>query len=77
MEQTQVESVIIERLENLKNDNLKEHKAILDQTTRTNGLVADIQKWRFMMTGAFILLNVFVVPIIIAVVINYILKRNI
>lgn len=72
MEQDNI-GIIIERLENLKTSNNTEHKAILDQTTKTNGTVADIQRWRFIATGSLLILNALVLPIIIAVVIKFIL----
>ena len=81
MEQSPVEAVIIERLDNLKKDNeefkednKREHEKILTQTTKTNGQVADIQRWRYIVTGAIIIMNVFLVPIVIAVVAKYVLK---
>ena len=80
MEQTPIEAVIIERLDNLKRDNeefkadnKREHEMILSQTTKTNGTVADIQRWRYIMTGAIIIMNVFLVPIIVSIAIKYIL----
>ena len=56
--------VIIERLNNLVEENKEEHKKILEQTTKTNGTVADIQKWRFLITGGLIVSNAIILPII-------------
>jgi hypothetical protein len=67
--------IVIERLDNLKSDNAQEHKAILDQVLKTNGAVADIQKWRYLITGALVIMNIFIVPIIVAVVVKYIITR--
>jgi hypothetical protein len=68
------EEVILERLNNLINDNKEEHKSILAQVTKTNGSVADIQRWRYIATGVILLMNVLILPIILAVVIQYVLK---
>jgi len=64
--------VIIERLNNLIKDNKEEHESILAQVTKTNGAVADIQKWRYILTGGFIISNVIIVPIIIALILKYV-----
>jgi len=68
------EETILERLNNLIMDNKEEHKNILAQTTKTNGSVADIQRWRYICTGVILLMNVFFVPIILAIAIQWILK---
>lgn len=39
--------------------------AILEQTKKTNGSVADVQKWRNTLTGAFVVVNAIVVPILL------------
>jgi hypothetical protein len=62
--------VIIERLENLLRENSEEHKSILDQVKKTNGSVADIQKWRYLLTGGFIVSNIIIVPIIITLILK-------
>jgi hypothetical protein len=64
--------VIIERIANLREENAKEHATILAQTTKTNGTVADLVKWRYLITGALIIMNIVLVPIIIAVSIKFI-----
>ena len=63
--------VIIERLDNLKEDNVQEHKSILAQVTKINGSVAGIQKWRYMLTGGFIISNIIIVPIIVALILKF------
>ena len=63
--------VIIERLNNLIKDNKEEHQSILDQVTATNGAVAGIQKWRYIITGGFIVSNIIIVPIIITLILKY------
>jgi len=69
MEQTN--DVIIERLDNFIRENSEEHKALLEQTTKTNGTVADIQRWRYMLTGGFIISNIIIVPILIAMIMKF------
>ena len=66
--------VIIERIANLKEDNAQEHKFIIDRLDNINGSVAGIQQWRWILTGAIIIMNVFLVPIVLAVAINYLIK---
>ena len=66
--------VIRERLDNLITDNEEEHARILEQTTKTNGEVADLKKWRFFISGAVAVLSTLVVPIIVAIAIKYIMK---
>jgi len=46
----------------------------LEQVIKTNGTVADIQKWRYLCNGALLLLNAIVIPVIVAVLIKYIMK---
>ena len=60
--------VIDERLDNFFRENKEDHVAIITQTTKTNGSVASLQKWRYQITGALIVLNIFVVPIILFLV---------
>lgn len=60
--------VICERLENFFRENKADHEAIITQTTKTNGSVASLQKWRYQITGALVVLNIFVVPIILFLV---------
>ena len=60
--------VIIERLDNFIEVNKEQHDSILEQVTKTNGSVAGIQKWRYMITGGIIISNIIIVPIIIAII---------
>ena len=68
--------VIIERLENLLRENSEEHKNILAQVTKTNGSVTDLMKWKERLFAILIFMNIFLVPVIVAVftrfTINYI-----
>lgn len=66
--------VIRERLDNLKTANAQEHKAILEQTTKTNGSVADLVRWKEKTTGALIVINIFVIPVMIAIAIKFVLE---
>jgi len=60
--------VLCERLENFFRENKNDHEQIITQTTKTNGSVASLQKWRYQITGALIVLNIFIVPIILFLV---------
>jgi len=64
--------VVIERLDNLKDDNRQEHEAILVQTTKTNGKVADISKIQERLIGGLIVLNIFIVPVVIKIILSWI-----
>lgn len=61
------EKVIMERLNTFIKQNTIDHKEIIDQVTKTNGSVANIQRWRYMVTGALIIMNIFFVPIVVAI----------
>jgi len=67
---TMEDKVILERLNNLIDTNKKEHESILIQTTKTNGTVAKIQKWKYMITGGFVLSNIIIVPIVVALILK-------
>lgn len=67
-------SVIVERLDNFRTENAKEHAALLEQTTRTNGTVADLVWWKGITIGALIILNLFAVPVIVAILIQFVTK---
>jgi hypothetical protein len=64
--------VIVERLDNLKEDNAQEHQAILVQTTKTNGKVADIIRVQERMIGALIAINIIILPVVIGVLTTWI-----
>lgn len=44
---------------------------LLEQVTRTNGRVTNLEKAKNMGLGALLLINVLVVPIVIALILNY------
>lgn len=56
--------VIVERLDNLLEENSKEHEAILKQTTSTNGRVKKLEMWRFGMVMAGSVITFAVIPLI-------------
>jgi len=45
--------------------NEEDHKAILEQTTKTNGSVRALQQWRSFMIGGITVISMFLIPIII------------
>lgn len=57
--------VIDERLNNFFRENKEDHVAIITQTTKTNGSVKDLQKWRWITTGGLIVLSSIVLPVMI------------
>lgn len=76
------QDVIIERLNNLIRENTDAHKQIKDdqakiliQTTKTNGTVLDLMKWKERATGGFIIINIIVIPIIIWLVCEMLNKK--
>lgn len=77
MEATQQEAtenlaVVIERLKNFQEENKTQFCTLYEQVKHTNGSVAEIQKWRYLITGALIIMNLFAVPIIVAIVIKFV-----
>ena len=71
--------VIVERLDNFRKDedareikNSEEHAKILAQTTKTNGKVAEISKIQERLIGGLIVLNIFIVPVIIKILLSWI-----
>jgi len=82
------DEVIITKLEGLEKlfnekftTNAKEHEAIIKQTTKTNGTTGDnsrrltkLEKAKAKVVGALILANVLIVPIGIAIIINWIIS---
>lgn len=45
--------------------NDEQHKAILEQTTRTNGSVRALQQWRSFIIGGMTVISMFLIPIVI------------
>ena len=77
-EETQVTenlAVIVERLTNIQDENTKEHSLIFEQVKKINGTVADLSKWRYLITGALIIMNIVFIPIILAVIIQFAIKN--
>lgn len=56
---------LVEKVDNLIETNALEHKILIAQTTKTNGTVSDIVKWKERMTGAFIVVTSIVVPVML------------
>lgn len=66
--------VVVERLDNLIKDNTEDHKIIIDWLRKNNGATAENTKWRhYIMAGLFIT-DIMVIPIFLAITINYISK---
>ena len=64
--------VLEERLSNWFAENKADHAEIIAQTTKTNGSVAkatseinELKMWRSKMTGALIILNVVIWPLVL------------
>jgi len=66
--------VLCERLDNLIRDNSEDHEKILIQTTRTNGTVTVHSATINQLKGGLRVLEIIVIPIVIAIVINFIIK---
>ena len=66
--------VLCERLENFFRENKNDHEQIIAQTTKTNGSVSSLQKWRYQITGALVVLNIFIVPIVLFLVFEQLKK---
>lgn len=71
MEQAKLEAEICglrELIEEKFNRNSEAHEMILEQTTKTNGSVRELQKWRSFINGAISIMTVLVLPILFYVV---------
>jgi hypothetical protein len=73
--------VLAERLEGLShlinekfNENERSHKMILEQTTKTNGSVANIKEWKNRITGGLAVSNIFIVPVLLWLVYEHLNK---
>jgi len=71
-QQAIAQDVLIERVNNLIKENSDAHNQIkedqtriLIQTTKTNGTVLDLLKWKERATGGFIIINVVIIPVLI------------
>jgi len=71
--------VIIERIEGMMkliqekfDDNKGDHLRIEAQTTKTNGRVNKLESWKDKVVGALIIMNLLLVPILIATIKDYI-----
>jgi hypothetical protein len=64
-------AVLNEKFENFLVSNNKDHAEIIKQTTSTNGKVADLNKWRYIITGGLIFSNIIIVPVIIVMMIKF------
>ncbi len=75
MDEKQTEICLVKltaRLENIVGDdkefrreNSEAHDRILIQLVRMNGTVASLNRWRYLLTGSFAVINVIVVPILL------------
>jgi hypothetical protein len=70
--------VVIERLENMTNQdkrdqeqNYREHREIIEQVKKTNGIVRTHDKFIWMIMGALTLMSAFVLPIVFIIAQNY------
>jgi len=54
--------VIIERIDNLKDINQREHKEMHDEQKKTNGSVASLKLWRAYLAGALAVISAIIVP---------------
>lgn len=64
-------AVIVERIKNFQEENKQQFCTLFEQVKKTNGSVADIQKWRFMITGALVIMNIILVPVIVSILIKF------
>jgi hypothetical protein len=68
-------AVVIERLTNIRDENVREHATIIEQVKKTNGTVADLVRWKERMLGAIVIMNVVIMPIIVAVLIKFVVDN--
>lgn len=53
-----------DRIVEYKLENKEDHQKIIEQTTKTNGRVQGLEKWRSYMLGAISILTLMVVPLL-------------
>lgn len=83
MERRQDDKVAKVMLENLsKNfddfrlENKEDHESIKEAQAHTNGNVTELQKWRFFITGGLGVLTVLVVPMLLFIAQQFIVRAN-
>lgn len=64
-------AVIVERLENWKEEVKKELGALTEQVKKTNGSVINLKMWRAYLTGGIGVLTLLVVPLLFMVLGGY------
>ena len=69
--------VLLEKLKGLSemvderfNENKLEHIRVIEQTTRTNGMVTSLEQWRWYQTGAITIITVIVTAIVIPILLK-------
>ncbi len=82
MEESPSNAVLAEKINALKeiviadrlSSSLKQTE-ILNQVTKTNGRVNSLEKWKNVATGAMLILTSVVVPVLVALAINYLSRK--
>jgi len=75
-------ALILEKIEALKEligerfrNNDKDHKAILEQTCKTNGRVTNLEVWKNRVMGALVITNCILVPVLLMFIAEYIKRK--
>lgn len=63
------------QVKEFQGQNKEEHSVILAQVQRTNGRVTTLEKAENMLVGGLVLVNVIMVPVFLAVMLQYLLKK--